>query len=75
MRVTAADVFTSFYDAFHDLEKLNPAEDNPEAIEEAQKQIEYRLGECSKLLDKYVDGRIAKYLALKQIGPSGLILK
>ena len=58
MKVTSQDVFAAFYRAFHDLEKLNPAEDNPEAIEAAQKEVEVKLDECSKLLDRYIDARV-----------------
>jgi hypothetical protein len=53
MKITAEDVFTSFYNAFHKLELLEPGEE-PEQVTAAQKEIEKELKECSQLLEKYV---------------------
>ena len=75
MKTTAKDFFTTLYEAFHKLDKIQPPE-NPELTAsrvevevyekrciEVQKEIEDTLEVGAKLLDKYVDRRILKLIA------------
>lgn len=58
-KITAEDVFTSFYEAFNKLQQLNPGESEEEK-QVAQVEVETTLKECSQLLEKYVDFRVKK---------------
>lgn len=75
MKTNAQDVFTALYEVFHKLDKLKGPEEPDltanrieievykERLRAAQKEVEDVLLEGSKLLDKYVDGRVKKVIA------------
>lgn len=66
MNITAQDVFTAFYEAFHKLHNIEPINSEPESIKLLEREIENTLKICSNALEKYVDGRINRAIKKKQ---------